>query len=284
MSFKLDEERTVAKENLFTIVAGGTVEEAEEILDKYPDLINEREKSSNFFAHIMDSGNKTLLLKAIQHHALNDNSEMIEFLIDRGADVNASNGTKPVYPIIEILWRGSEDRYEIAWLMIEKGADITVEQDYWNVPYAIVSSKIENENNALQEQSLEIMKFIVEQDRSLLECENSLYGMTSLIGTSSRNNYTLITKYFIDNGIYNINRIVANDGSTSLIQAVHGDSYDTCKLLIEYGADVSIVDDNGKTAYDYAVESGNQQIIGLFSEEKNSNSDEKSDDELPYVI
>lgn len=114
LSFKLDEERTVAKENLFTIVAGGTVEEAKEILDKYPDLINEREKSSNFFAHITDSGNKTLLLRAIQHHALNDNSEMIEFLIDRGADVNASNGTKPVYPIIEILWRGSEDRYEIA--------------------------------------------------------------------------------------------------------------------------------------------------------------------------
>ena len=197
---------------------------------------------------------------------------MIEFLIDRGADVNASNGTKPVYPIIEILWRGAEDRYEIARIMIEEGADLTVDQDYWNVPYAIVSSKIENENSVLQEQSLEIMKYIVEQDRSLLEYENSLYGMTSLIGASSRNNYTLITKYFIDNGIYNINRIVADDGSTSLIQAVHGDSYDTCKLLIEYGADVSIVDKNGKTAYDYAVESGNQQIIELFSEDKNSNN------------
>ena len=100
----------------------------------------------------------------------------------------------------------------------------------------------------------------------MLECENSLYGMTSLIGTSSRNNYTLITKYFIDNGIYNINRIVANDGSTSLIQAVHGNSYDTCKLLIEYGADKSIVDNTGKTAYDYALENGNQDIIKLFSE------------------
>ena len=99
-----------------------------------------------------------------------------------------------------------------------------------------------------------------------------------------RDKYLVWSKYFIDNGIYNINRIVADDGSTSLIQAVHGDSYDTCKLLIEYGADVSIVDKNGKTAYDYAVESGNQQIIELFSEDTNSSFKERIDDELPYVI
>ena len=35
--------------------------------------------------------------------------------------------------------------------------------------------------------------------------------------------------------------------------------------MLENGADKSLTDDNGKTAYDYAIETGNQEIIDLLS-------------------
>ena len=55
-------------------------------------------------------------------------------------------------------------------------------------------------------------------------------------------------------------------GSTALIYAVErSDDINTIRLLLEYGADVMARDENWKTAYDYAIENGDTEIIELLS-------------------
>ncbi len=264
-----------AKENLFSAIVEGDMSTIESILEEYPRLINAKPHSSDLIARFFESGNATPLLEAIR---LN-NIDLIKYLVKNGADVNISNGTIESYPIIEILNRGfgelAEIRYEMAWLLIENGADLTVGQQYYTVPYSIVSVKIAEPDSPLQQQSLELMKYVIEQEISLdpPDPTNSQSGdfyrhtwheINEIIGWAARKNHILVTEYFLQSNMYSVDDIVALDGSTSLIQAVKGQSLGTCKLLIEYGADTTIVDDHGKSAYDYAVEIGDQEIIDLL--------------------
>ncbi|MBY0124155.1 M48 family metallopeptidase [Bacillus sp. S/N-304-OC-R1] len=52
--------------------------------------------------------------------------------------------------------------------------------------------------------------------------------------------------------------------SSPLINAIYNDDVEMAKLLLKNGADPSYTDSDGKTAYDYAVDYGNKDIINLF--------------------
>lgn len=52
--------------------------------------------------------------------------------------------------------------------------------------------------------------------------------------------------------------------SSPLINAVYNDDVEMAKLLLNNGADPSYTDSEGYTAYDYAVDFGNEDIIQLF--------------------
>ena len=267
--------RLQSKENLFSAIENNDMPTIERILEEYPSLINEKQYFSDILSILSECSNPTPLLEAIRFN----NIDLIKYLVENGADVNISKGTKVAYPIIEILNRGFGEvcdiRYELAWLLIEHGADLNVKQQYGTVPYAIVGVKISDHNTNLQQQSLELMKYVIEQGVSLeapnpSEIQSSdserhtYYQINEIIGIAARNNYVLIVQYLLDNQIYGIDDSVSLDGTTALIQAVKGEAYSTCKLLIEYGVDKSKVDSNGKTAYDYAIEVGNQEIIALL--------------------
>ncbi len=261
------------KDYLFSAIEEGDVNKVEKILVKNPSLINEKKLSHKMFSLVTVNSNPTPLLESIRLKKM----DMVKLLIEKGADINLSNGTFKSYPIIEVLTLNIDEKYDIAKTMIDNNADLSVEQQFLTVPYAIVSVKIDEQDNFQQEQSLQLIKYVIDNNVSLIapdptnaqtndveRCTN--YDINSLIGLSARNNYVLVTKYLLDNDIYKINDVVSLDGTTALIQAVIGDSYGTCKLLIENGAKQDIVDSNGKTAYDYALENGNQDIIKLFSE------------------
>ena len=51
------------------------------------------------------------------------------------------------------------------------------------------------------------------------------------------------------------------NGETPLFYAVRGEKFDNCRFLIEEGADTSIQNNEGKTAYDVAVELGYKEEI-----------------------
>ena len=57
----------------------------------------------------------------------------------------------------------------------------------------------------------------------------------------------------------------ANDlGTTPLMYAILSQKIDLIKLLLENGAEKDVKERSGKTALDYAVQSGNKEIIGLI--------------------
>jgi hypothetical protein len=80
-------------------------------------------------------------------------------------------------------------------------------------------------------------------------------------------NYDIV-KLLIDNGAdINLTWKGINSSSTPLIMAIRygGETtVDIVILLLEHGADKSIIDKHGKTAYDYALESGVQELIELL--------------------
>lgn len=55
-------------------------------------------------------------------------------------------------------------------------------------------------------------------------------------------------------------------GDTLLHLATKKQNYEACKSLLEKGANMSIKDVYGKTALDYALESGDKKLIALFLE------------------
>ena len=53
-------------------------------------------------------------------------------------------------------------------------------------------------------------------------------------------------------------------GITALMFAARDSTPEMVKLLLDYGADKSIKSTDGKTAYDYAVQFNNKDIIALL--------------------
>lgn len=76
-------------------------------------------------------------------------------------------------------------------------------------------------------------------------------------------NSKLISENLINNYQLSIDKINEN-GQTPLMMGAKNNAMDTVKLLLEHGADKSIKDNNGKTAYDLAVENGNMDIAELL--------------------
>ena len=60
------------------------------------------------------------------------------------------------------------------------------------------------------------------------------------------------------------------EGNNALCSAVGGKKYDVCKLLLKHGVDVNNINRQGKSILDIANATGNQKIITLIKEYKNT--------------
>ncbi|PCG99901.1 Hypothetical protein PENO1_050690 [Penicillium occitanis (nom. inval.)] len=74
-----------------------------------------------------------------------------------------------------------------------------------------------------------------------------------------------IVRAFLDTGRVNINR-KDNAGRTPLIRAVFHQRYSIVALLLDFGCDIHLQDNGGKSALDWAHWNGNEKIIQLLRE------------------
>ena len=69
-------------------------------------------------------------------------------------------------------------------------------------------------------------------------------------------------KFLLDQGRFDVNETYY--GRTALMYAARNSTPEMVQLLLDYGADKSIKDDDGMTAYDYAVKKEKHDIANLL--------------------
>ena len=248
-----------------------------ELLLKAVDLLLERganinEKNSqeqNIFFKAIESIDKTENFnKTIDQSCM----KLLEGLISKGSDLNSKTkaGNTPLF----VSANSGYEKLKTIKLLADNGADLNLKyKNNQTVLMLLVSNG-----------RLRMVKFLLENYKIDLDAKND-FGKTALSFACSSNNFEIV-KILIDQGAneifpdgntlmhcFDLNRSTIefieyliderkininsqnNFGETPLILAVkkwtHG-KIEIIKQLIYYGANIKLVDNHGKTAYDYA--------------------------------
>jgi ankyrin repeat protein len=197
-------------------------------------------------------------------------SELIQLLIDKGANINAKNNNGLSTLSIAIM----NDNIEAAKLLIDKGADIN-------------AIDIKGDNlliKALEECRIDTAKLLINKgiDVNFIP-EDGISALMTVCLMNTKNDRTKenlsgstlvrFEMYSQDDYFELIELLIANGadvnskgfgGMSALGAAASVDNIEAIKLLIEKGADVNAKDNNGQTALFYATTFDNAEAIKLL--------------------
>jgi hypothetical protein len=175
---------------------------------------------------------------ALMHAALHGHIEIMNLLINKGADINWKNPKdKNRTPLMAAAENGKP---EITRLLLEKGAD--------------ANARLSSGSTALHFASMrghvEVMKLLLGNGADINAADED--GMTALIGAALFDR-TEAARILLDKGA-DINFEYKKAGLTALSMAAMRCNANTVKLLLERGADISNVDNNnGDNRYTLTV-------------------------------
>lgn len=145
--------------------------------------------------------------------------ELIRFLIDKGANVNAA-GAKGQTPILEKLgtyWNNMDNkRLDTLKILVEKGANVNASSSYGNTPLLAVLN-----SHGVYDDTLVLVDYLIKKGADVNACDNR--GETPLMRAS-------------DLSWHGSN---SRDSKRTL---------EVVKLLVENGANVNTADKSGRTA------------------------------------
>ncbi|KAH8817564.1 ankyrin repeat-containing domain protein [Flagelloscypha sp. PMI_526] len=177
-----------------------------------------------------------------------ENLEIVRFLIDKGADVNA-RGVEYGTALHAAVLRGNLD---IAHLLIGKGADVNARG---SITYGTALHAIASTNDLEMTSSLEMARFLIEKGADVDET-GGIY-VTALQTAASMRNWKFVS-FLIEKGA-DVNVRQGMHGTVLHIAAFQG-NLEIIKFLIEKGADVSAVGGTYGTVLQTAVSKGNWEI------------------------
>ena len=184
--------------------------------------------------------------------------EVVKELLNAGADTGIIYGTKEENKdnILNVAIIGRCNLEKVK-LLTEHGADI----NYSNFEYGPVIAV------AISKGSIDIVKYLVSQgvDPAMTYTNGYSYSgkSYSLLNAAVGNKTTEIAEYLIEQGA-DINTQTDSVSDLPLIfVALRAENIELLKLLIEKGADTSVVDKDGKTIFDLAKEQGYDEIAAL---------------------
>ena len=191
---------------------------------------------------------------------INANFEAVKILIEAGANPNVSSidsdHTTPLHAALfgctgayvqddeELL----NTYYEIAYYLIEKGADINKETYYKHTPLSILTLRYDG-----REEGYNLFLYLLEKGAKI----DAGYKGHAIFGACSNINSFPMAQYLFENYEIDVNmRSRLTSQHTLLMETVppHGCSPVMCQYLLDKGADKTLKDANGKTAYDLAIE------------------------------
>ena len=132
--------------------------------------------------------------------------------------------------------------------LIENGADINKETYYKHTPLSILTLRYDG-----REEGYNLFLYLLEKGAKI----DAGYKGHAIFGACSNINSFPMAKYLFENYEIDVNmrsRLISQH--TLLMETVppHGCSPVMCQYLLDKGADKTLKDANGKTAYDLAVE------------------------------
>ena len=190
------------------------------------------------------------------------NVQAVEVLLDNGADPNFFMNW--LSPLEAAYWNGpsgqtDEQSLMIIQLLVEAGADVNAHAGEEPAIAQLSSWIAAGNNNPYVE---ELVLYLLDNGAS----DRDEWGGTVLHDAVRGGNAELVRR-LLEKYDYDVND-TGFQGKTPLILAVsyldRSATVEMIETLIEFGADMSMTDDFGKTALDYTVENGYAELIDLL--------------------
>lgn len=171
--------------------------------------------------------------------------DVVKFLTDHGADVNAASYSEGLSPLHVAASNGFRDAAE---LLITRGAKVDARSRTGSTPLLLAS------------RYLDVSKLLILKGADLTAKDN--YGWTVLHNAAVFRGNAEYIRFMLSKGAdVNGRRF---DGQTPLHKAAENQVEDAAVLLISNGADVNAKDNAGNTPYDIARKSMKSDFESLF--------------------
>lgn len=221
--------------DLIAAIEANDMEELQRLVDQGGDLDYGPDSPLD-----VESFNLRPLIEAIDY----GNFEAVKILVEGGAKINIKDESALVYSVS--YWRiyGS---FEIAYYLIEKGANV---RETYGKATAIQYAASQGRRGKEKEQ-LDFLIYLLDLGAKL---EDAPKGHIAFDACCNNENLHVV-QYLFDNYEIDVNM---RDKSSQKTMLMYTTSYlgapETCQYLLEKGADKTLKDSNGKTAYDLAYE------------------------------
>lgn len=239
----------INKENIIAV---------QQIVKKKPTCINTYPSITSKWWH---SAMNTRICYPLNEACGTGNIELIELLIENGADVNCNDGLTP----LSITYHSKVDNwYEISQILIENGASLDYTTDYSGGKSSVLQDIVQVRSGAAlpgykPESKEEVIKAF---NYAIENINHNNVDWMRVLQHSVSNNRIEIVELLLEQEYCTVND--TSVGMTALMFAARDSTPEMVKLLLDYGADKSIKSTDGKTAYDYAVEFDNCDVIKML--------------------
>lgn len=185
--------------------------------------------------------------------------ETIKYLVENGAVVNSPEGDEVMLSAAE------EGNTDIVEYLISRGANVNAVSV--GIDGDVKDKKINSTlYSAIIRGNFDIIKLLIENGADI-EQELDFSGGTeapvlTAAGCSSKN----ILEYFLKKGA-KVN-YQNNKGNSPLMRAAYAGRIDNLKILLSYKADKQLKDNNGHTAMDLAKEKKQKEIVDYLEKQK----------------
>ena len=195
------------------------------------------------------------------HYAVkNGDTEKVSILLKHGADPNLEDPTVNRKPLAFALLSGTPDRFAIAELLIENGADIEIHDKNDDI-FSLATVLTVDDSEETVKAGTEFVKSLIQTT----DYTNNKDKYDPIIVGAATYGNTELVQYLLDNHIDEIDDST-EDGITPLMGTTLTNEPDMCRFLFDNGADKTKKSKEGLTAYDYAERYGRTELMELLKE------------------
>ena len=246
-------------QELFNAAKNGDIDQVRQLVEKGAD-VNFRIRGATVLIEVTMEGHldivKFLIEKGADFNAgglagitplsvasLMGRLDIVQFFVDNGADINAG-----VMGTTALMLASDKGHLDIVKFFVDKGADINAVDKTSSATALMFAS---------QEGRLDVVKFLVEKGADVNAVTTGRASGHTALTLASQGGYLDVLEFLVDKGA-DVNARTTGDvegGTTALMIASQKGYFDIVKFLAEKGADVNAVNQEGKTARDYAIKS-----------------------------